>query len=811
MPDGRNRLTGIDSASPVAWCLKIGWDGPMSKTRIPLPSAQEVYRVAGIWRDHCLIGDQALFSGTDGRTAAVGVEVVDALSSGVDDNENNFLGRLRSQLSGASAQARDLVAELLYVHLLVARSATVGEQQKRKIVETVLRLNDPGLSIPEEFGAALKSGLINPGQGFNTFRWRHLRYLARVFTSVKQQPRTRRAQDLAGIIAEVDHEGAWIQCYALEHLLFPDERSPVVSREHRSVILDRWGRSAGSESEQLARITESLEPNIWWGDTGFVHFYRSPYVWQWQSPGSRWTTFAQWAERMLDSVDLRANEREYKLATAAELARVKDSFGSDDWRAALTKVLRSTNVVGWRERDAFTAWLAKEPDAEDVIAALWRDSGPTSIDRFRARLPVTAAPHSGAFVSIAAFLLAAVDPVAFPPWRATLADAAFRRSGFAKPEPTATDGERYAVYLVFLDQVRDLMGRVGKPLDDRLDAQGVVWALLNYPPPESWSPQEREGFQAWRGDKPNRPVDPDGAQIVHGEGQETDERSSADLAKQLHLPESFLDEIEELLIDRGQVAFQGPPGTGKTYVAKQLARHIAGSSDRVRMVQFHASYSYEDFVEGYRPEPGGGFRRVDGPLLEWAEQARANPTEKYVLIVDELNRANVPRVFGELYYLLEYRSEPARLLYGHSEFRLPENLYLIATMNTADRSVALLDSALRRRFYFIDFRPDVEPVSGVLDQYLASRHPHMTWVAKVVAKANELLNDPDVAIGPSHFMRDGLDEKWVRRAWDHAVLPVLRDHFHGTPGRMSDFELATLRKQVDPSGAASDIAGVDAE
>ena len=177
------------------------------------------------------------------------------------------------------------------------------------------------------------------------------------------------------------------------------------------------------------------------------------------------------------------------------------------------------------------------------------------------------------------------------------------------------------------------------------------------------------------------------------------------LADELLLDVGALRKIRKLLDDKRQVIFQGPPGTGKTYVARKLAERLAGSADRVRLVQFHPSYAYEDFVQGFRPELQGGqpgFALKDGPLLDAAKAAREEPDAKHFLVIDEINRGNLAKVFGELYFLLEYRDEQMRLQYADAgeRFALPDNLYLIGTMNTADRSIALVDLALRRRFYF---------------------------------------------------------------------------------------------------------------
>ncbi len=288
------------------------------------------------------------------------------------------------------------------------------------------------------------------------------------------------------------------------------------------------------------------------------------------------------------------------------------------------------------------------------------------------------------------------------------------------------------------------------------------------------------------------------------------ESSLDDLATQLFIHAGFLHEINTLLTDKRQVIFQGPPGTGKTYVAQQLARHIAGSPDHVTLVQFHPSYAYEDFVQGFRPtlvDGQAGFELRDGPLLRAAERAREEPDARHFLIIDEINRGNIAKVFGELYYLLEYREEAITLQYQEEEdkkFSLPKNLYIIGTMNTADRSIALVDLELRRRFYFVEFHPDVEPVRGVLRRWLHANHSDMEWVADVVEEANRLLeSDRHAAIGPSYFMKPGLDDDMVDRVWKHSVLPYIEERRFGGEQVSEDFSLEKLRGQApsdeDPS------------
>ena len=285
------------------------------------------------------------------------------------------------------------------------------------------------------------------------------------------------------------------------------------------------------------------------------------------------------------------------------------------------------------------------------------------------------------------------------------------------------------------------------------------------------------------------------------------------LADELLFDVKQLHEIEKLLEDKRQVIFQGPPGTGKTYIARQLANCLSRSKERIRLVQFHPSYAYEDFVQGYRPmmiDRQPGFEIRNGPLLEAAERAQAEPEAKHFLIIDEINRGNLSKVFGELYFLLEYRDEEMRLLYADKPFSLPKNLYIIGTMNTADRSIALVDLALRRRFHFVEFHPDTPPVQGLLRRWLEQNAPTMLQVADIVDRANKKLDNQQAAIGPSYFMKPGLDEDMLCLVWKHNVRPYIEEHLYGEHDRLGEFDLNTLRRETSDRGAEQDAADAPA-
>jgi 5-methylcytosine-specific restriction protein B len=187
-----------------------------------------------------------------------------------------------------------------------------------------------------------------------------------------------------------------------------------------------------------------------------------------------------------------------------------------------------------------------------------------------------------------------------------------------------------------------------------------------------------------------------------------------------------------------------------------------------------------------------------------AEVAAKNPAHPHFLIIDEINRANVSKVLGELYFLLEYRDEAIALQYSNDRFRLPLNLRIIATMNTADRSIALLDAALRRRFAFVPFFPDKPPIEGLLRRWLIANRPAMAWVSDLVDRANDRLADRNGAIGPSFFIRSDLDDVRLAAIWRHEITPYLEDHFLDEPGRLAEFSLELLKAGLSMQAAPND-------
>ena len=292
------------------------------------------------------------------------------------------------------------------------------------------------------------------------------------------------------------------------------------------------------------------------------------------------------------------------------------------------------------------------------------------------------------------------------------------------------------------------------------------------------------------------------------------------LAGKLLVGPGFLEDIVELLEDKGQVILYGPPGTGKTYLAQELAKVLAPDESCRTLVQFHPSTSYEDFFEGYRPAGTGDggirYELTPGPLARMAERASEAREQRHIMVIDEINRGNLPRVLGELLFLLEYREESVQTLYRPDTFfSLPKNLWFIGTMNTADRSIALVDAALRRRFHFVPFFPDRDPIAGLLGRWLV-QEGEPAWISQLVDAVNSELRDvlegSHLLLGPSHFMKSygsAPDEQRerLRRIWKYNIEPFIEDQFFGDPDRIQEFRFDAVIDRYGPSTQPEDHAG----
>jgi 5-methylcytosine-specific restriction protein B len=261
---------------------------------------------------------------------------------------------------------------------------------------------------------------------------------------------------------------------------------------------------------------------------------------------------------------------------------------------------------------------------------------------------------------------------------------------------------------------------------------------------------------------------------------------------------SILEKWVTAINRKGQGVFYGPPGTGKTYIAERIAKHLIGGNDGyAELLQFHPAYAYEDFMQGLRPQKtdSGGFdyELVPGRFFEFCREARSRKGP-CVLIIDEINRANLARVFGELMYLLEYRGKEVPLAMGKT-FRIPPNVRLIGTMNTADRSIAVVDHALRRRFAFIPLHPNYD----LLQDKLVDSDIDGSALTVVLKKLNTKIADPNYSIGISFFLAEDIDDH-IESIWQMEIEPYLEEYFVDKPGVVDEFRWDRVSKDIGIEG-----------
>lgn len=273
-----------------------------------------------------------------------------------------------------------------------------------------------------------------------------------------------------------------------------------------------------------------------------------------------------------------------------------------------------------------------------------------------------------------------------------------------------------------------------------------------------------------------------------------------DILADLFMQKEKLLEIENATSYKKNIILQGPPGTGKTFFAKRLAYYMMGEKckENVEIVQFHQSYSYEDFIQGFRPNGNGGFSKKNGVFYNFCEKAKYS-SEKHFFIIDEINRGNLSKIFGELMMLIENdkRGEEfgVSLTYseeGEKKFFIPENVYIIGTMNTADRSLAMVDYALRRRFTFIDMLADF---NDKFSKHLISQNVDKSFIEKLISKIitlnNELENDlgDGFTIGHSYFSTKAKsmdDEQWYRMIVKNEIKPLLQEYWFDKLEKVED-------------------------
>jgi 5-methylcytosine-specific restriction protein B len=731
------------------------------------PESAISYKIAQLFREVALEHDGSLFT-PDLKVWSV--EVLDDLHQrfnlSPDTTKASFKEKLARQLQGAPTATIQLAAEVVFVHFLIALD--VGAPVKQALVGEILSWAPEKIEIPAELKEAFDSGVCNTGVGFNTYRPFQLFFLIDALRDWKHLSESHRLALLADPwefkdwLELIPQKAAYIQRQALLHLLFPDTFEDTVSRRYKALMIDAFSSEVddvlpADPDRALTLIRAALTPK--YGE-GFS-FYEPEIQSQWL-----------------------ADADPEPIAPLDGTRRAWLLRGTESGKSLVPEWIKGNFCsIGWSHLGNFPKDIEKH-ELINLLGSTYPDARPGTI-------------RNAAGVILRFLQVMQVGDLVLSPNRNELFIGVIGGTPEFTPEDTTQPRRRVvewanadepikrsSISASLFSKLRTLL-----TLTDISDSIEEILALLI-------------------------PVGLSGA--VPGSIEIQLPPASSDLADSLHAPIPWLQEQIDLLERKRQLIFYGPPGTGKTYIAKALADHLTGDPAATTLVQFHPSYSYEDFFEGYRPRSSVdgsiGFELTPGPLRNIAAAAADDPQKPYVLVIDEINRANIAKVFGELYFALEYREESITLQYsgevgeaGQGGFQLPKNLYIIGTMNTVDRSIALVDAALRRRFYFTPLMPDRPPVDSVLESWLKVRGLTQE-IAEIHKALNRLIGDPESSIGPSYFMDKDIAEPGVLElVWKHSIIPQLKEyHFGSSVNVENKYGLASLRQASMPGKAIAD-------
>lgn len=722
------------------------------------PDTSKVERVARRLIDEGLDAGGSLFTPdrpvwTDTNLDELKRVYVDSPDAGTED----FFTKLDQQLADASSPSIQLFAEIFTLNILPLYDY-LGTTKVQN-VEKVLAKCSPPIAIPDDVASAMQGRIFRGGRAFMSRRWAQVGFLIEFARYFRSRPTAERAAALEDPLKFRDLVRASpgprepAQRQALMYLAFPRYFLPIVSANDRRAIRDAFAEDyLDREPDDVDVDLHEINEAIFTEQGGAIDFYLPPWRDRWKEDDSAPAT------PPTDQV------------THAWKVYGSNVAGTDMvpiWRAKGTvslaaKFLRPVDITVTRE------------ELEGFVEEDYRASGYAArrdkLDEFHTFL---ARMHPGDLI-----VTVSQGQLFFG---TITGDAQFVRSSDSRSNLRRT---------VKWESTTHPSTDLPLEIASRLNAHGDVVDM---------TPQI-DALRELMGQRPaRRPATGVNLPDIYD-----------DLAERLHVPQAWLQECVDLLRDRPQLIFYGPPGTGKTYIAKELARHLAGESN-VKIVQFHPAYSYEDFFEGYRPaqQSNGqvGFELKPGPLRIIVDRAIDNPDAVFVLIIDEINRGNLAKIFGELYFLLEYRNESIDLLYGSDStepFMLPPNVIILGTMNTADRSIALVDSAMRRRFAFESLHPSEPPTNGILRSWL-HRTGRPAATADLLDELNLLIDDEDFKIGPSYLMRPAVyEDQGLERVWRTAILPLLEEFHYGdksvdVPAR---YGLDTIRKRLQ--GKATD-------
>ncbi len=766
-----------------------------------LKRAETILKAAETWKKRCLLGQGSLFT-DESLWTREGFEELKRLYVDIVDDDApapvSFREGLKRQLESGSPEAKKLWAEMTWVYRLITDNW--GADAKRERIREVWDWSET--DFPEDHDLLQDSvlgGAVGTGMAYNALAGKEYRFFASAMLdwfslSPERQSLLSKPWEFARWLDEREHaEGRMFRNVVL-FLLFPDEFEPIASSQHKREIarnvvyvmtevdhdsihnsdmvaideaLVQIRRRLGQEYRDRGILGEDGEPVE-------VHFYEPPVVELWRVDKAR-----LWGKERF------GHNRFWHMNMNAE--------GGLGWPDIVED--RSVSVgldkIGDGRRDA-------QEIKQNLIS---HDYGPN---------PTTTTSCLRRFandmrVGDVLFATRGTKPERLLGWGCVTGDYRY-----------APEAERRRVHSrpVQWHRCDDAVPfpKLGGIVRKRLTFAGDWWRWVRMASWLSGDPPELfKGCKSENGCPDGHPP----YTLTHA-------------TQDLFLPTPRFERILASLKSRKNLILQGPPGTGKTFIARRLAWCLIGCRDSspIGMVQFHQSYAYEDFVQGWRPNESGGFTLRNGVFHRFCERARAQPATPHIFIIDEINRGNLSRIFGELLMLIEAdkRTEEyaLTLTYSDQRFHVPDNVHILGMMNTADRSLALVDYALRRRFAFETLTPALGSASGRTEfaRYLASHGVHNSLIQHIVthmtALNKKIRNDPELGpgfeIGHSYFVpgdggtdpeqgtRDddqaAYGDDWHDTIIDTQIAPLLREYWFDSLTKVEN-QVKSLRRNAN--------------
>ena len=719
-----------------------------------LKIAAVILDAAEKWKQQCLIEGGSLFGEERLWTREHFGELQKYFVDRPDEGNDSFEEKLRGQLEPAPPEAKRLWAEMTWVYYLVVSSVTRVKKLDR--IRSVWEWSGTALSEAHwALGDVLNGGMVRPGSGYSIHQWREFRFIITAMLDWCSRSVTEREsllQDPWGFAEWLDGQEDGLQRqsrHALLFLLFPDEFEDVMTPANKKKIV-RAFREETAETPDVDRmdpidldkallgVRRRLEDE----HPGQEIYFYEPWlrkVWQGGSPppngGGRG--------------DGAGDEAWYrKRFGTADVWAIAPGQGARLWGESLELGIAA---IGWDDLGDLS-----EYESRDAIHSALIENG-------AGQNPYNQSLAAWEFVSemkIGDVVLAKRGRSAILGWGTVTGEYAH------EPERAEYQNLRTVEWHPCRAQIT-----LRTPITTK--------TLTRFTPYKKWL---RNVFKS-----------------INEDGKLPPGPRPYDIAAaltDLFLEEAQFRRILDSIALRKNLILQGPPGVGKTFIARRIAWCLMGHNDSrsIEMVQFHQSYAYEDFVQGWRPTETGGFTLRNGVFFEFCKRAEKQPKTPFVFIIDEINRGNLSRKFGELLMLIEADKRGPEhaitLTYSASgeRFSVPDNVHLLGLMNTADRSLAIVDYALRRRFAFETLKPaygtrkfreylleaDVDP--GLVDR-----------IDRNLSVLNERIRvDKDLGrgfeVGHSYFVpEESADEQWYLGIVESQIAPLLREYWFDRP------------------------------